>query len=38
MTELFIKGFLLIAIASAVLCAILGIIELIRAIMGKDDD
>jgi len=38
MTELFVKGMLCIAIASAVLCAILAVIEIIRTFMGKDDE
>jgi len=38
MTELFVKGMLCIAIASAVLCAILAMIELVRIFLGKDDE
>jgi len=38
MTEIFIKGFLVIGIASAVLCAILAMIELVRIFLGKDDE
>jgi len=38
MTEIFIRGFLVIAIASAVLCIILAIIEVIRVLIGKDEE
>lgn len=38
MTELFVKGMLFIAIAVAVLCVILAVIELVRTFMGKDND
>jgi hypothetical protein len=37
MSEIFIKGILCIAILSALLCVILGAIELVRTIMRKDD-
>jgi hypothetical protein len=37
MTEVFIKGILCIALLSALLCFILGVIELIRMIMRKDE-
>jgi hypothetical protein len=38
MTEFFIKSFLVIAIASAVLCIILAVIEGIRVFLGKDNE
>jgi hypothetical protein len=37
-TEVFIKGILLVAILSAALCFILGAIELVRTIMRKDEE
>ena len=38
MTELFIRGMLVIGIASAILCVVLAAIEIIRVFMGRDDD
>jgi hypothetical protein len=38
MTEFFIRGMLVIGIASAVLCVVMAAIEIVRIFMGRDDD
>ena len=37
MTELFIKGFLVIAIASAVICIVMALIEIVMLLINREN-